>query len=300
LSGVVEDNPRRVLSFGRRDVVGSRGRFVWYELNTTDVAAATSFYTKVMRWGVWDASVPGRPYVLFSDGKAPVSGLAPLSDDAKNIGVRPSWVGYVGVDDVDATAERIKRLGGAVHILPTNVADISRFSVFADPQTARLALLKWLQPGQERPPDPDARGRVGWHELLATDLKEAWGFYCDLFGWQRDDAGDGDTDGYLLFSAGGETIGGMFTKPTTLPDPFWLYIFNVDDIDAAGERVKIGGGQILDGPLEVPGGSWVVRSADPQGAIFALEGRRRRTAIGYFERVGSWASTGAQSRRWSW
>src|SRR4029077_318188 len=43
-------------------VVGSHGRFVWYELITTDVAAAKAFYTKVIGWDAWDAPPPGSPY----------------------------------------------------------------------------------------------------------------------------------------------------------------------------------------------------------------------------------------------
>ncbi len=72
------------------------------------------------------------------------------------------------------------------------------------------------------------------------------------------------------FPPEGQTIGGMFTKPPTLPHPFWLYYFNVDDIEAASKRVEAGGGQILYGPMVVPGGAWIVHCTDPQGAIFAL------------------------------
>jgi predicted enzyme related to lactoylglutathione lyase len=285
---------------GRTDVVSSHGRFVWYELVTTDVPAAMAFYTKIMGWGAWDVSMPGKAFILFSDGKASVGGLTQLSDDARETGTAPTWIGYVGVDDVDATADRITRLGGTVHVPPTDVSDISRFSIFADPQTTRLALFKWLKPGQGQPAEPDARGHVGWHELIAADWEKALAFYGELFGWQREDADIGDTDEYQLFSAGGQTIGGMVTKPPTIPDPFWLYYFNVGDIDAAAQRVKAGGGQILDGPTEVPGGSWIVRCMDPQGALFALKGTRRSPAVGYFERVASRDSSSTRGRRWSW
>ena len=234
------------------------------------------------------------PIILFGDGKASISGLTQLPDDARQMGAKPSWIGYVGVDDVDATADRITRLGGAVHVPPTDVSDISRFSIFTDPQTARLALFKWLKPGQEQPADPGAPGRVGWHELLAADWEQAWAFYGELFGWQKEDAEVGETGTYQLFSAGGQMIGGMLTKPATIPAPFWLYYFNVGDIDATAQRVKAGGGQILDGPLEVPGGSWIVRCADPQGAVFALEGTRRSRPVGYFERAASRDSSGAR------
>ena len=94
-------------------------------------------------------------------------------------------------------------------------------------------------------------------------------------------------DTYQLFSTGGQTIGGMFAKPPTVPVSFWLYYFNADDVDAAVERGKVSGGQILEGPMEVAGSSRVARCADPQGAMFALTGIRRDKAIGYFARSTS-------------
>ena len=275
------------------------GRFTWYELVTTDLEAAKAFYTRVMGWGARDASALGRPYTLFTVGKASVSGLMDLPEDARKMGGKASWIGYVGVDDVDAAAARIKRLGGVVHVPPTEVADISRFSIFADPQTARLALFQWLRPSQEPPVELGAPGRVGWHELLAADWEKALAFYGELFGWQKADADIGVMGTYQLFSVGGQTIGGMLTKPSMIPSPFWLYYFNVADIDAAAQRVRAGGGEILDGPLELPGGSMVVQCTDPQGAIFALEGRRGRKPIGYFERVARDPSD-PRGRRWSW
>jgi predicted enzyme related to lactoylglutathione lyase len=57
-----------------------------------------------------------------------------------------------------------------------------------------------------------------------------------------------------------------------VPVPFWLYYVNIVGIDAATERVRAAGGQILNGPMEVPGGSWIVQCSDPQTAMFALVG----------------------------
>ena len=83
-------------------------------------------------------------YSLFTAGDAPVTGLMKLPEDARRAGVTPHWIGYVGVDDVDAVVGQIKQLGGAVHVPPTDVPNISRFSVVADPQMATLALVKGL------------------------------------------------------------------------------------------------------------------------------------------------------------
>ena len=256
-------------------MVGSHGCFVWYELTTIDADAAKTFYADVVGWDLRDASMPGAAYTLFTAGEVPVAGLTGLSAEARKMGAQPRWTGYVGVDDVDAATDRLRHLGGAVYVPPTDVPDVSRFSIVADPQAATLALVKWLNPAQEQPAAPTSPGHVGWHELSAVDWEKAFAFYVELFGWQKVDADFGEIGTYLLFSAGGHSIGGMFTKPPTVPMPFWLYYFNVGDIDAAAKRVKAGGGGILEGPLEARGGNRIARCTDPQGAMFAEGGPPR-------------------------
>jgi predicted enzyme related to lactoylglutathione lyase len=162
-----------------------------------------------------------------------------------------------------------------------DLLNISRFAVVADPQTASLALIKWLKPRRQQLAELGESGRVCWHELLAADCETAFDFYSALFDWQKADADVGQVDMYHLFSVRGQTIGGMYTKSPLVPAPLWLYYFNVKDINAATERVKAGGGQVLEGPVEVLGGHWIARCADPQGAMFALEGTRNHN-IGYF------------------
>ena len=269
------------------DMINSHGRFVWYELMTTDPKAAEVFYAEVVGWGTVDASMGGIPYMVFTAGEASVCGLMHLPEEARRIGAAPRWIGYVGVDNVDAAVERITRLGGVVHLPPTDVPNISRFAVVADPQMAAFALSQWPRPGQEQPDALKTPRRIGWHELLAADWEKAFSFYGELFGWQKVSA-EVDTMGtYQMFSAGGQTIGGMSTKPSMVPVPFWLYYFNTDDIDAALERVKAGGGRILEGPLEMHGGGWIARCTDPQGAMFALAGMRSNKVFGYFKPVSS-------------
>ena len=269
----------------------SHGRFVWYELMTTDVEAAKAFYGKVVGWGTRQA--PNSPYTLFTAGQASASGLTNLSLEAKERGARPQWVGYIGVDDVDGAVKRVKELGGTVHIPPTDAGDISRFSVVADPQMAAFVLVEWSDPDRQPPNDPGALGHVGWHELLATDWERAFTFYREIFGWQKIAADVGPTGTYQQFSAAGHALGGMFNKPAAAPVAFWLYYFNVVDVAAAAERVRAERGTILEGPTDIPGGGRVARCADPQGAMFALIGRQDDKAVGYFERD---ASPGSSAR----
>ena len=259
-------------------MVDHHGRFVWYELLTTDITAARAFYASVIGWQAQDASTSDLAYNLFTAGTNPVSGLMELPVQALQMGATPRWVGYVGVNDVDATADRIKHLGGALYVPPTN-SNIGRIAVVADPQTATLALVEGLKLRPHETVEPDEPERVGWHELLAADGKMAFAFYRALFGWQEAEAEVDPTSPYQLFCAGGQTIGGIFTKRAGEPVPFWLYYFSIGDLDAALEGVRTGGGRIFEGPVEVPGGSWIARCIDPQGAVFALQGKRSRARI---------------------
>jgi len=267
------------------EVADTHGRFVWYELMTADLEAAKAFYRQVMGWGARDAPMGDAAYAFFTAGETEVGGLTKLSEQARTMGAAPRWIGYVAVDDVDAGAAAVKRLGGTVLVPPTDTPGISRFAVVADSQMAILALVKGQESGRRQVAALRAPGRVGWHELFAADGEKAFSFYRALFGWQKGIADTGARGAYQLFSVGGETIGGMLTKPAAVPAPFWLYYFNVGDIDAAADRVRAEGGTILTGPIEVPDGGWIVQCIDPQDAIFALVGRRTHGAVGFLERV---------------
>ena len=205
-------------------MVDHHGRFVWYELMTTDIRIANAFYASVVGWGARDALMPGSNYSLFTIGDSPVAGLVNVPEDARRTGATPHWIGYVGVDDVDAAVDQIKRLGGAVYVPPTNVPDVSRFSVVADPQMATLALVTGQRSSRAQSAGLGAPGRVGWHELLAADWEKAFAFYRELFGWQKADSHVGVMGMYQGFSVGAETIGGMFTKPPPCRFPFGFTI----------------------------------------------------------------------------
>jgi predicted enzyme related to lactoylglutathione lyase len=253
------------------------GQFVWYELMTTDIAAAAAFYGAVLGWSARDSGMPNHDYTIVSVGEAGVGGIMGMPQHYRDAGGRPGWIGYVGVDDVDAIAARVVGLGGSIHRGPEDIPTVGRFAVVADPQGASFVLFtpQAMQTPQPPPPKAMAPGHVGWHELFAADRETAFDFYAGLFGWTKGNAVDTGPMGiYQIFAAGGPDIGGMMTKPEAVPAPFWQYYFNVPDIDAAVARVKDSGGQVLNGPMEVPGGAWIVHGMDPQGASFALVGMK--------------------------
>ena len=245
------------------------GSFVWYDQMSNDLAGAEAFYSKVVGWTLAPNTMNDQRYTLLEAAGTMVGGLMPICEHAR--GVQPAWMGYIAVDDVAAYADKVKAAGGAIHRPPTDIPNVGTFAVAGDPYGAGFLLFKGAS--SEAPTqDPMAPGHIGWHELHAGDGERAFAFYSGLFGWEKREAMNMGAMGvYQTFGTwSGNQGGGLMTKTPQEPVPFWLYYINVDAIDAAVERVRAAGGRIVNGPMQVPTGRWIVQGIDPQGAIFAL------------------------------
>jgi predicted enzyme related to lactoylglutathione lyase len=254
------------------------GNFVWYELRTTDAKAAGEFYSHVIGWQTKGSGNPGGvPYMLFTINGHDTAGLMELMPEMLAGGMRPAWVGFVGVDDVDAYAKRLHDAGGKLHCPAQDIPGIGRWASVEDPQGAAFMLFKGA-PEYAQPRLPmGSVGTVGWHELSANDGPAVWRFYSELFDWQKDTAMDmGPMGVYQIFNHGGPQLGAVMTRdPKMSPVPFWLYYLAVEEIEAATARIGEKGGLILMGPHEVPGSQWIVLGKDPQGALFAVVGPKK-------------------------
>src|SRR5215468_8139021 len=120
----------------------THGKFVWYDVITSDTNAADSFYCSVVGWDVKDSGMPDRRYAILSMGSTMIGGLMPIPEDARKAGVRPAWMGYISVDDVDLYAKRVKTAGGVVHRGPEDIPGVGRFAVVGDPDGAGFMLFK--------------------------------------------------------------------------------------------------------------------------------------------------------------
>jgi len=246
-----------------------RGRFVWHELMTTDTDAAAAFYSKVVPWKTQDSGMPS--YTLWMAGKTQVGGLTGLPSDGGDASTPPHWIIYVSTPDVDATVAEAERLGGKVLKSPTDIPNMGRYAVLTDPQGATFAVYS---PAGEAPEGAGASGGAGeftWHELATTDHAAAMSFYAELFGWEKGEAHDmGGMGTYQLFNHGGEQVGGIYNLQAPSTPAHWLSYVHVPDCSKATDAAKEAGGRILNGPMEVPGGSWITMMMDPQGGAFAV------------------------------
>lgn len=247
------------------------GEFIWYELLTSDLEAAQAFYGDVVGYSAIPSASAGFEYRMWARGDIVLGGFMPMPSELASRGVPCCWLGYVQVRDVDDTVDAVVADGGAVMMRPTTLANIGRIALVADPQGAAFYVMHPTHGGAMtsfgRKP-----GQCGWNELHTTDSVAALAFYGKHLGWVNSSSMDmGSMGTYHMFNAGaGDDLGGMMNSP--IPHPAWLYYFNVESITQAKTRVEARGGSVVLGPLQIPGGAWIITAKDPQGAVFGLLG----------------------------
>jgi uncharacterized protein len=238
------------------------------------MGGAESFYRTVVGWSAMPFEGSPMPYSMFSrSGDVPVAGLMAKPDEVQ---APPFWAMYVGVPKLEDASAHITRLGGKSVSPVITVPSVGRMQMMLDPQGAAFYIYE-PSTTEHLPEAAPEVGEVSWHELMTTDAASAMTFYADVFGWQPSETLDmGPMGKYHMFNRPHGMIGGMMNTPPDLAQvpPNWQIYFRVPDITAATERIKANGGQILNGPMEVPGGDWIVNATDPQGAAFALHARK--------------------------
>lgn len=244
------------------------GRFVWHELHTSDRTRATKFYAPLFGWDIKDVPMgPGEPYSLCHLGGKDMAGItksmAPPS-------VPPHWLAYIAVDDVDASAEKAKSLGGKVASAPMDIPNVGRFAVVMDPQGAAFALYKHAHAPAAEPDRPPV-GAFCWEELSTSDPAAAAKFYVGLFGYTVEEKDMGPMGTYRILKRGDRQVAGLMKTPPNVPaPPHWLTYVHVKSVDDSNRNAAEMGGKTLMPPMDIPGIGRFAVVADPTGAAIAL------------------------------
>lgn len=255
--------------------MSAESRFVWHDLNTKDAEGAKRFYGELFNWS-FDAGADDR-YLHIRAGDQMIGGVRTM--DAKEH-MPPSWLGYIGVDDVDATVASMKEHGGKVYVPPMAMPNVGTFAVVADPTGAVVAPWKSARAGGERePPERPALHTFCWFELLTNDAAKAGPFYRSTIGWGVEQMDMGPMGVYTLFKRIGvkdakgadKSAAGMMQSPPDAPHPpFWLFYVAVADAAATIEKAKRLGAAVVAGPMEVPNVGKFAILLDAQKAAFAI------------------------------
>ena len=265
-----------------KERASDRGSFIWYELMSPDPEGSKAFYDSVVDWNIGEGVPEYNGYRMIGRSEGGFAGgLLPLTNEMQQHGARPAWLGYIYVEDVDATVASIERAGGKALMPAFEVPNVGRVAMVADPQGAPFYIMKPIPPAN----DPEGKSdvfsvdqpqRVRWNELATSDPDAAVDFYRSQFDWdQQGDMDMGEMGKYRFIQSGTTNIGAIMRKPPQLPMSLWTYYIGVDDIDRAVEAINSGGGRVLNGPMEIPGGEFALNGLDPQGASFSLVGPRK-------------------------
>lgn len=243
----------------------------WVDIATTDVDAASDFYSGLFGWETV-AQFDGdgtRIYVNFTRDGQLVAGMGEQQSEMQ--GMPPIWSTYVATEDAEAIVARVEAAGGQVMLPPMQVMDQGTMAVFADPTGAVVSLWQADQHhGSQVVNEPNT---WAWNELMTRDLDSALPFYADVFGWETDAMELGEIGTYHVVRGGDEGgLGGMMAMPTGVPDMVpnhWGVYFLVEDAEAAAARAIELGGMVASPPQASTIGVRAILH-DPQGGSFQI------------------------------
>ena len=246
------------------------GSLCWFELATTDQAAAKKFYTSLFGWSADDSPIgPDDFYTMFTVSGRNAAAAYTMRKEQRAQGVPPHWMLYIAVADADQAAGKAAQLGGTVLAPPFDVMDVGRMAVIQDPTGAIFSL--WQSKKQQGTPIFGVDNAFCWADLSTPDPDKASKFYSGLFAWElmKDPK---DSSGYIHIKNGEDFIGGIPPAGHRDPKspPHWLLYVQVADAEAATGKAGTLGAKVLMQPRKMEGvGTWSI-VADPQGAILAL------------------------------
>jgi len=242
------------------------GEFCWINILTPEPAAARDFFGNLLGWTFTD--VPGMDFGnIIKVGGHDIGGLWDLNAPPTPPGLPPVIGVTVKVDSVDATAEKVKALGGRVGET-MDIMDNGRMAVCFDPNGANFDLWEAKKQGG-MDADSDDHGVPSWFETITTDTGRATEFYSALFGWTPEVMQMPGME-YTTFKLGGEYVAGLMKATPEMGNPpaHWATNITVKDADdSAGKAVELGG-TIMVPVQDVPEVGRFGGLVSPQGVMF--------------------------------
>lgn len=246
------------------------GSICWIDLRSADLEQTKGFYGTLFGWTFTELPDTGGALRIQQQGRD-VGGLSgPMPGEAH--GGPSLWTGYFSVEDLEATAQRITRLGGKVLVPATQVQTLGERMVARDPTGAIFGMWKkGTFGGMSVMAEP---GTLLWSQCESSEPKQAVPFYEQVFGletrllepppyWTLRLPPGRDEDAF----------GGILKRSpaTSLPGTgsHWIFYFTAEDVPGSVQQVKALGGSVLQPVADTPFGV-MARVVDPLGTPFML------------------------------
>ncbi len=245
------------------------GRFCWHDMVSADTDKAIDFYTGLFGWELEDFNLGDHGvYKMWKAGDGTTMGGFM---DLPTPETPPHWLGFVQVEDVEATLARVSGNGGTPLGPVIDIPEIGRAAAFRDPQGGVLGAYQPANQPFSTPVDwrPPKLG-VCWNELVSGDVTASMAFYTEVFGWKAQTQEMSPGFEYTVFATPeGMQVAGLMQAPPPHGDmTAWLAHICIDDLGAILERAKGLGARIHTEPQAIPGVGSFALVEDPQGAFF--------------------------------
>lgn len=242
------------------------GRWLWGDLLTNDVPAATAFYGKVFGWTfeTVGAAADRDVYTKVLSNGRPIAGIVSPRTAVVERGAR--WIGLVSVPDPAAAAKRVGELGGSVVMTPRTLAGRGDVALLSDPAGALFAVIRTATGDP-----PDVAGRENewiWVELWANDPSREAQFYRSVFDYGVSTTAGG-APGSIVLTAGGRARAGVLRKPDAELSTVWIPYVRVRNVMETVERALAAGARVVIAPTPHHRSRTAVL-VDPSGAPFAV------------------------------
>jgi predicted enzyme related to lactoylglutathione lyase len=243
------------------------GKFVWFELVSTDAKKAQAFYGEVLGWRVKDVPIGPTPYQMIAVGDHTVGGYTAPQGAGAN--VPPHWISHLLVDSADAAIGRVKQAGGTVLAGPIKVGELGTMVTIADPLGGALNL--WQPANRDGGPAPaPTDGDFVWNELWTADVARSLAFYRAIGGYTVEAMEMGGPEPYHVLASGGERRGGVMKSPKAGVPQMWLPYVRVASADRTVERAGKLGAEIVAAPADIPGVGRYAIFKDTVGAVLGI------------------------------
>jgi predicted enzyme related to lactoylglutathione lyase len=246
------------------------GKFIWYDLFTSDLKAVQPFYEGLFGWSFHETSAGESRVLTIRREGVPIANAVAV-DESRMKDATSRWLSYMSVADVDQTVIRIEQNRGSIYMPPKDFSDRGRVAVVKDPEGALFAVL--TASGGD-PPDfaYETNDFIG-SELWARHLEAAIQFYQTLVAYEVAMVDVGSDKDYHLLVRGDQPRAGAVQIPWDDVNPNWVPYIAVEDVAAVAARVEALGGRLLIAPNpEIREGNAAI-IADPSNAVLAIQQR---------------------------
>jgi predicted enzyme related to lactoylglutathione lyase len=241
------------------------GKFVWFDLVTSDATASQRFYGKVFDWKFQQLRGTKERYFLISNEGKNIGGIVtPAGAPKGTVGAR--WLSIASVANMDRAVAAMTAGGGQVLQSAIVVEGFGTRALLRDSQGAVIGLLQ--SSSGDRKDAPVETGEFFWVDLYARDPAAAGRAYQQLGYELYSDEVSGDDR--IVLSSKGYARAGILRMPAEGREPGWLPYVQVDDVPATLALVRAAGGKVLREPdPAILGGQFAV-FADPLGGVLGV------------------------------